>query len=129
VREPVELEICSLPKSLNIPLRILNNPENQGLLKEAMNHLTEKENNSKPVNVYVLCKQGNDSQKAVQILRDTFCRNFTKPSSSREGSRESSTKQKPPDTSKTSVCDVVIKDIAGGLHAWTKFIDKEFPVY
>ncbi|KAK2567560.1 Adenylyltransferase and sulfurtransferase MOCS3 [Acropora cervicornis] len=95
VREPVELEICSLPKSL----------------------------------IYVLCKQGNDSQKAVQILRDTFCRNFTKPSSSREGSRESSTKQKPPDTSKTSVCDVVIKDIAGGLHAWTKFIDKEFPVY
>ena len=79
--------------------------------------------------VYVLCKQGNDSQKAVQILRDTFSRNFTKPSSSREGSRESSSKQETPDTSKTSVCDVVIKDIAGGLHAWTKFIDKGFPVY
>ncbi|XP_067031765.1 adenylyltransferase and sulfurtransferase MOCS3-like isoform X1 [Acropora muricata] len=129
VREPVELEICSLPKSLNIPLRILHKPENQGLLKEAINHLTEKENNSKPVNVYVLCKQGNDSQKAVKILRDTFCRNFTKPSSSREGSHESSSKQETPDSSKTFVCDVVIKDIAGGLHAWAKFIDKGFPVY
>lgn len=82
-----------------------------------------------PFIVYVLCKQGNDSQKAVQILRDTFCRNFTKPSSSREGSLESSSKQETPDTSKTCVCNVVIKDIVGGLHAWAKFIDKEFPVY
>lgn len=27
------------------------------------------------------------------------------------------------------VRDVVVKDIAGGLYAWAKHIDKDFPVY
>lgn len=50
--------------------------------------------------VFVLCRRGNDSQKAVRILQNKL-----------------------PD------CKLEIKDIVGGLHAWTKKIDQRFPIY
>ncbi|KAL9952169.1 hypothetical protein ACROYT_G039384 [Oculina patagonica] len=128
VREPVELEICSLPaESLNIPLRILHSPEQQNTLKEAISNLAEKETLLSTVNVYVLCKQGNDSQKAVELLRETLCRNIDELLSNKDTSLLTDDKQDIQD--KNTHCDVVFKDIAGGLHAWAKHIDKDFPVY
>ncbi|PFX20270.1 Adenylyltransferase and sulfurtransferase MOCS3 [Stylophora pistillata] len=95
VREPVELEICSLPVETLI---------------------------------YVLCKQGNDSQKAVKLLRETVLhRNTNKVLRSEDDFLQSENKQDVPETS-TQV-DVVFKDIAGGLYAWAKHIDDYFPVY
>lgn len=126
VREPVELDICSLPGSLNIPLRILHSSEQQKKLRQAVSHFAE-ENKLKAVNVYVLCKQGNDSQKAVQLLIDKgFCKNLDNllfnddPSSVRDSTL---------DTSSGGKLNVTFKDIAGGLQAWAKHIDKDFPVY
>lgn len=103
--------------------------------------------------MYVLCKQGNDSQKAVQLLREEFCRNNSELLSSEvtacptDSKQDSSAKSKPSDTkqdipAQSSHCDsnqdlpaesnpydIVFKDIAGGLYAWAKHIDKDFPVY
>ena len=78
--------------------------------------------------VYVLCKQGNDSQKAVNILREQFCRNTKELLSSDDtAALQTDSQQGIPVDSKP--CDVVFKDIAGGLYAWAKCVDKDFPVY
>jgi len=120
----VELEICCLPASLNIPLRILHSPEQQETLKEAVSHLAEIEKNLATVYVYVLCKQGNDSQKAVQLLREQFC---TKGLLSCENTAPQTDSKQVIPAKRT--CDIVFKDIVGGLYAWAKHIDKDFPVY
>lgn len=55
-----------------------------------------------PAAVYVICKQGNDSQKAVRVLEKM---------------------------SGSEVDAITIKDISGGLMAWAKTIDPTFPLY
>jgi adenylyltransferase/sulfurtransferase len=60
VREAVQYEICSLSNSLNIPLKDLPNKIEE--VKELL------ETPSTPV--YVICRLGNDSQHAVNILRN-----------------------------------------------------------
>lgn len=59
------------------------------------------ENNT--VHTYVLCRLGNDSQTAVEALR-RFDRN-------------------------TGTNEMLIKDIIGGLRAWTREVDPGFPEY
>ncbi len=56
-----------------------------------------------PANIVLVCRRGNDSQRALVALRSHFA------------SRLSS-----------AVC---IRDIAGGLHAWAREVDPAFPVY
>ncbi|XP_058115892.1 adenylyltransferase and sulfurtransferase MOCS3 isoform X2 [Anopheles ziemanni] len=54
-----------------------------------------------PVPVYVVCRRGNDSQLAVRHLEPLFrTRNLAPP-----------------------------RDLSGGLHAWTKTVDPNFPIY
>ena len=50
--------------------------------------------------VFIVCRQGNDSQVAVKLLRE-----------------------------KLKDLPLSIKDIRGGLKAWAKHIDSTFPVY
>ncbi|KAG0047337.1 Molybdenum cofactor synthesis protein 3 [Gryganskiella cystojenkinii] len=60
VREKVQFDICSLPSSLNIPLKAL--PQSIEQVKE---HLQGR---SEPI--YIVCRRGNDSQPAVKILQE-----------------------------------------------------------
>ena len=57
--------------------------------------------------VYVVCRRGNDSQIAVQLLKDYF----EKQSSGEDAS------------------SIVVKDIVGGLSLWTDEVDSQFPKY
>ncbi|XP_022799067.1 adenylyltransferase and sulfurtransferase MOCS3-like isoform X2 [Stylophora pistillata] len=51
VREPVELEICSLPvETLNIPLRVLHSPDHQDVLIQAILNLADNEKKLSTVN-------------------------------------------------------------------------------
>jgi adenylyltransferase/sulfurtransferase len=50
--------------------------------------------------VYLVCRRGNDSQKAVQYLKTLFIEDALK-----------------------------IRDIIGGIRAWSNKIDPNFPVY
>ena len=50
--------------------------------------------------MYVVCRRGNDSQKAVVLLKE-----------------------------KLASLPVTIKDVKGGLTAWTKQVDPDFPTY
>lgn len=62
------------------------------------------------VTVYVVCRHGNDSQLAVQLLQKH----------SAKVTKESNT---------TTRCGVDIRDIVGGLSEWTDTVDPLFPKY
>ena len=58
--------------------------------------------------VYVVCRRGNDSQIAVQLLKDYF-------------EKQSSAGK--------HASNIVVKDIVGGLSLWTDEVDSQFPKY
>uniref|UniRef100_A0A665VN49 Adenylyltransferase and sulfurtransferase MOCS3 n=1 Tax=Echeneis naucrates TaxID=173247 RepID=A0A665VN49_ECHNA len=104
VRPLVEVDICCLPSSLNIPLSSLEERKREHiqLFQERISQLKEQMAGDCQPPVYVICKQGNDSQKAVQILEKM---------------------------SGSEVDSITVKDICGGLMAWAKKIDPAFPQY
>uniref|UniRef100_A0A3P8TYG9 Adenylyltransferase and sulfurtransferase MOCS3 n=1 Tax=Amphiprion percula TaxID=161767 RepID=A0A3P8TYG9_AMPPE len=104
VRPLVEVDICHLPFSLNIPLSSLEDrkSEHLQLLQERISELKQQMAGDCQPPVYVICKQGNDSQKAVQVLEKM---------------------------SGSEVDSIAVKDISGGLMAWVKRIDPTFPQY
>ncbi|KAK4408700.1 Adenylyltransferase and sulfurtransferase MOCS3 [Sesamum angolense] len=67
VRPAHHYKIISLPKSLNIPLASM-----EARLSEVSAALAREEghknNNSQSASLYVICRRGNDSQRAVQYL-------------------------------------------------------------
>ncbi|KAH8241458.1 hypothetical protein KR026_004057 [Drosophila bipectinata] len=90
VRQPAEFEICQLPDAVNVPLaEILDD----SYLKRFPKQLEDTQ-----LPIILLCRRGNDSQIAVQHVRNRF------PVHS-------------------------IRDIIGGLHAWTHKVDPSFPIY
>ncbi|CAG5866281.1 unnamed protein product [Menidia menidia] len=104
VRPRVEVDICHLPFSLNIPLSSLEErkSEHLRLLQGRISQLKQEMAAERRPAVYVICKQGNDSQKAVQVLEKL---------------------------SGSEVDAITVKDVCGGLMAWAKNIDPTFPQY
>ncbi|XP_067312252.1 adenylyltransferase and sulfurtransferase MOCS3 [Pseudorasbora parva] len=104
VRPKVEVDICHLSTSTNIPLASLEDKkaEHITLLKDAVSKLKQQMNMESQVPVFVVCKLGNDSQKAVQLLEKM---------------------------SGLEIEQITVKDISGGLMAWAKNIDHSFPQY
>ncbi|KAK8787841.1 hypothetical protein V5799_022381 [Amblyomma americanum] len=88
VRPECQFEMCHLPGSINVPFEELDNELSslEGRIADA-------------AEVVVICRRGNDSQLAVEKLRQAW-------------------KQA------VKVCDV-----RGGLEAWTKTVDPSFPSY
>lgn len=104
VRPKVEVDICHLPISINIPLSSLENKkaEHLTLLKDTVSDLKQQMNIKSQVPVFVVCKLGNDSQKAVQLLEKI---------------------------SGQEIEQITVKDVIGGLMAWANKIDPSFPQY
>lgn len=88
VRPKCQFEMCHLPRSINIPFEQLDK-ELESLEKK----LTEN------AEVVVICRRGNDSQLAVEKLRQAW-------------------------NQAVKVCDV-----RGGLEAWSRTVDPDFPTY
>jgi adenylyltransferase/sulfurtransferase len=61
VREKVQFNICSLPSSLNIPLKAL--PNELEKVKARLEGQADRP-------LYIMCRRGNDSQPAVRILQE-----------------------------------------------------------
>ncbi|TWW72301.1 Adenylyltransferase and sulfurtransferase MOCS3 [Takifugu flavidus] len=97
VRPLVEVDICRLPFSLKE-----RKLEDVQLLKRRIDQLRQGRSGDFQPPVYVICKLGNDSQKAVQVMEKM---------------------------SGSEVDAVTVKDICGGLMAWAKTIDSTFPQY
>eukprot|EP00794_Sanderia_malayensis_P018538 gene18538-20399_t len=96
VRPEVEFDICSFAQAKNFPISRFSDTN------EVDNLLRTFQSCSQPV--YVICRQGNDSQMAVLQLKNGL---------EKQG------------------CDssLIVKDISGGLAAWSAKIDSTFPVY
>lgn len=95
VRPKVEQDIVKLPHSETIPLGELTSGT------EGINRVTNLISKAGTKNVYVMCRRGNASQKAVRFLKDHL----------------------------TLQDDLEIKDLVGGIEAWRKQIDSSIPSY
>ena len=94
VRSAPEMDICTLPGPVvNVPFGQLDKPAQIEKVKSALDSSTSQE-------LILVCRRGNDSQRAVAKLKDEL-----------------------------SGLSLTIRDVRGGLHAWAKNIDKDFPVY
>ncbi|TCD62898.1 Urmylation protein [Steccherinum ochraceum] len=86
VRPSTEFGICRLPNSINVPLaELMASPLGAG-------------SDAGLSDIYVVCRLGNDSQLAVDALRDAGVQG-------------------------------VVKDLRGGLRAWSQDVDPNFPMY
>ena len=92
VRTEPEMDICQLENSLNIPLNDIHK-------EKSVTKINQKLTESSTKNLILVCRKGNDSQKAVKMLQDKLPN------------------------------DVIIKDILGGLYAYAEEIDESFPKY
>ncbi|XP_029162863.1 adenylyltransferase and sulfurtransferase MOCS3 isoform X1 [Nylanderia fulva] len=97
VRSPEEYEICRLQDSINIPFTQLSKEHNLNLIR---NNIEKVQEEHRPLDMYILCRRGNDSQKAVQYLKNLFTKDTLQ-----------------------------IRDIIGGIYAWSNKIDPKFPKY
>ncbi|KAI9635364.1 putative activating enzyme URM1 [Dioszegia hungarica] len=102
-RPEIEYEICSIPSTQNIPLA--------HLLARPLEHLSA----SSSSRIVFICKQGNDSRVAAAALRKAL---------QGEGVHEMGTGHTQAHQDLTSV-----RDVRGGLRAWSKHIDPTFPLY
>uniref|UniRef100_A0A6M2DLR5 Adenylyltransferase and sulfurtransferase MOCS3 homolog n=1 Tax=Xenopsylla cheopis TaxID=163159 RepID=A0A6M2DLR5_XENCH len=91
VRSTVEYQMCKMPNSINVPISDVLENKKLDYLINLMNSDIEA--------VYVVCRRGNDSQRAVKHLKEIL--NLRVP-----------------------ICD-----LEGGLHAWAADVDIDFPVY
>uniref|UniRef100_A0A3B4A9H0 Adenylyltransferase and sulfurtransferase MOCS3 n=1 Tax=Periophthalmus magnuspinnatus TaxID=409849 RepID=A0A3B4A9H0_9GOBI len=104
VRPDVEVNICHLPFSLNIPLSSLEERKSDQiqLLRDRISQLKQQMAGDCQPAVFVICKMGNFSQKAVKVLEEM---------------------------SGSEVDQITVKDICGGLMAWANIVDPTFPQY
>ncbi|NXJ63127.1 MOCS3 sulfurtransferase, partial [Rostratula benghalensis] len=104
VRPQVEVDICRLTHAVHIPLGKLEEKDEECLeyLEKRICEEKHRTNGQTSFPVYVICKLGNDSQKAVRILQELPFKEFS---------------------------SVLAKDIKGGLMAWASKIDPTFPQY
>lgn len=111
VREKVQFDICNIDQSINIPIsKILSSsrsaakvPENETAASSQLPSWIPAEVATPSTDpIYVVCRLGNDSQVAVKKLKELGL--------DRGGER-------------------FIGDIQGGLHAWRRQVDPEWPEY
>jgi len=109
VREKVQFDLCNLEGSVNIPFSTvqrtlalkLNSSNNASGGVEDPDWVSElRQHSDKPI--FVLCRQGNDSQLTVKKMKELGL--------DRGGQRW-------------------IGDLRGGLQAWRRSIDDDFPEY
>lgn len=97
-RKRVEYEICHLPNSVNIPIEELSNSAEPAKLIDKVLDDPKKD-------IYFLCHNGNDSQIAVTLVRDSI-------------SLLTDYNQ-----------DRTVKDVIGGIHLWSQLVDPSIPQY
>lgn len=110
VRTEPEVEICSLDSSINIPLDTIQSVVGLNKISkliEEQNEIIDARQEThfrNETHVVLVCRRGNDSQIARQILEEYF-------------------------NSKTRDNKLIISDIIGGLEAWANRINGKFPKY
>ncbi|KIY44090.1 hypothetical protein FISHEDRAFT_78002 [Fistulina hepatica ATCC 64428] len=99
VRSEPEFGICHLDNSINIPITTFLADPRAAAENCGVDFKTAENEKSPARNIIVVCRLGNDSQTAAKALRALDSR------------------------------ALVIQDLIGGLQAWTKDVDNQFPIY
>lgn len=111
VRDKAQFDICNLENSINVPISTILGSSSARATKDvngdSENNLpawvpTEIASPESRDPIYFVCRLGNDSQVAVKKLKELGL--------DRDGER-------------------YVGDIQGGLHAWRRQVDPEFPEY
>lgn len=107
VRPKVEYEICKLPTTSEAgdeKVEEVNTPMDELDFKSRPSWLPDTSDDqwAPKTDVYFVCKQGNDSQIAVQKFKEA---------------------------SASWGFDGEVRDITGGVRAWAKQVDDKFPIY
>lgn len=68
VRPAHHFKITAIPESVNIPLSMLE--EKLPVLDLALKRAATEHASTRPASLYVVCRRGNDSQRAVQFLHE-----------------------------------------------------------
>ena len=96
VRTPVQANIVKLKNAINVPL---NEIETGNGIEKIERLINEKGPSIRTV--YVMCRKGNSSQLAVDLLKKKL----------------------------NTYKNVTFKDIIGGITAWSKQVDQSMPIY
>jgi len=95
VRPKVQTDLSKVDHALCIPLDELQKGNGLNIIKDILKE--------KPVaGVYVMCRKGNASQRAVRFLKDSKVDTDT---------------------------NIEVKDIIGGIEAWVAEVDPSIPLY
>ena len=121
VRTEPEMEICSLPNSVNVPIEDIQTQKSLDNILNRVNNLikdqsdsNKSEDSSNHVRIVIVCRRGNDSQVACKFLKENI------PNGIKPDLNTAVLNHNEP----FSICDII-----GGLHAWAKRIDRHFPIY
>ena len=101
VRDEAQFSICSLPGSLNVPWNILRSAKSTDTESDPLLELKLRLQKNPSSNIYTICRLGNDSQLAVQKLREL------------EIIQQS----------------LHVNDVVGGFKSWKRDVDKNWPDY
>jgi adenylyltransferase and sulfurtransferase len=104
-RPQVQFDICSLPKTLNVPMKMLQDTEQQQRILDLTRQLRDQslasaQTNARHADLIFLCRRGNDSQYATRQFKQL-----------------------------EAFSGVIIKDVEGGLEEWARVVDPSFPKY
>jgi len=103
VREKVQFDLCNIHGSVNVPFSTISATrtlKDSGVGDDTAEWISALRQSEKPI--FVVCRLGNDSQVTVKKMKELGLH--------RDGTR-------------------FIGDIRGGLHAWRRSVDTEFPEY
>ncbi|VDM19670.1 unnamed protein product [Hydatigera taeniaeformis] len=123
IRPAVETEICRLTNCLYIPLNELYKESNLTLIRDRIRAAHEVSPNT-PFPVILLCRRGNKSHAACEQFAEALERIL--PRSASSGDLTSFTNG---DAKSVITTKVLVRDVAGGLQAWSEQIDNDFPIY
>jgi len=98
VRPRLQADITKLNNAINIPLEDLQKDNGIQLIEDLIDRQFDKNKNE--INIVMMCRRGNASQKAVRLLKTKINDN-----------------------------NISIKDIIGGIEKWAKDIDPNLPMY
>ena len=98
VRPRLQADITKLDNAINIPLEDLQKDTGIQLIEDLIDRQFDKNKNE--INIVMMCRRGNASQKAVRLLKTKINDN-----------------------------NISIKDIIGGIEKWAKDIDPNLPMY
>jgi len=98
VRPQLQADITKLENAINIPLEELQKGNGLELIEDLIDKQFDRNKNT--VNIIMMCRRGNASQKAVRLLKNRIKND-----------------------------NILVKDIIGGLEKWAKDIDPNLPMY